>query len=476
MEWNSERNDLGLKYIIEMSKTRKKYSAGHKNYSAGRTPRKSPNESEYYTPEGSLDSGYHTAVEMPRKEKSSKKKEKLRKKQEILEKIIDDKKTDIVPSAKRISRRHRENLTPEMSPTSSAGIEVLESQFPPLPSPPKIRKASPKSDSLNYSQIQTESYSPEEIPTFWLPIFTGSELLDIRTQIQKIVSSDLKSNGMPEMCSIVKSLVSTYTNPPENRTYNIMNCAVFLLMGIISAKLDNQKYNMILKGGKAVQLLLSQMRSRDQYYSEDVDILLIPNNGVYHLEEMQILASHIALLINWFLAETTLPVFLKIPSNTDINPYVTKISFKNSATNQFKVVSDIDIKPIPEFMLHHYLNRLNYVTVHRKVMKIFISEPYVLYRSLALNPHLDEKIYYFVLYYTAIIQKRNRIAIEDPDIDKLPESTLRYYLDKFRRSIVALTRAMHHSNLERQYQFLQNHVLIRNNPYRNEIVDSILHV
>lgn len=445
-----------------MSKTRKR-----QKQHAGRTPRKSP--IEYYTPQSSpdSDSGYHTAVEIPDKEKSSKKKEKLRKKQEKYEKISDQKKTDVVPSTRRVSRRRQENPTPEMSPTSSAGIEVLESQFPPLPS---RRNVSPKSDVLVYNQIQTESYSLEDVPKFWLPIFSRDELLDIKTQIQKIIRADLKSAKMPEICSIVKGLVSTYSESPDSREYSIANCVVFLLMGIISAKLDSQKYNMILKGGKAVQLLLSQMRSRDPYYSEDVDILLIPNNGVYHMGEMQILSSHIARLMDWFLSETTLPISVKIPSTTDTNQYVTKISFKNS-DHRFKVVSDIDIKPIPEFMLHHYLNRMNYVAIHRKVMKIFNTEPYVLYRSLGLEPYLDEKIYYYVLYYTAIMQKRERISVEDPDIDKLPESTLRYYLDKFRRSIVALTHTMYRSG---QYPFLQNHVLIRKNPYRNEIIDSIL--
>ena len=504
-----------------MSKTCKKYHAG-------RTPSKSPNDSEYYTPRSSPDSGYHTAAETPpKKQKSSKKQQK----------IADKKKTNVAPQTRRQKTKTRN--TPPTSPTYQASTSPIESTTglitPPNttpersvlpPSAPSRHVSNYETNTfahpslrvplnplehrfpptimhlLKYTSIQNRAYPSNQIPSFWLPLFTADELTRLRSEIQEFT----KNNGSylnVAVCNMVTSIIPKYTIPTKNEPiekygishrksdydfhkFNQLLCAVFFLYGIISNRLIKEKYSLVFKGGKAVQILMSQFNTIDNYSSEDIDILIIPNDGVYNLEEMRILSSHIGYLVHWLLNITENTISVKIPSSSRDNPYVTKISYINRDPfySKFMVISDIDIKPIPEFMLHYYTNTGNYFVVDTSMENWNIT-----YRTLSILPFLDEKIYYYTLYYTALQQKKNGDPIEDPELAQLSEEMLNLFLDKFRRSIYALTRAIAFSNVvvtrknhrmvenivwQSQYDFLNNHNLFRNISYRNELIQSIL--
>jgi hypothetical protein len=538
MEWGLERNDLCLKYIIEMSKTRKKYSAGRKKYSAGRkkyssagrTSSKSPNDSEYHTPKSSpeSDSGYHTALDTPpKKQKSSKKQQK----------IAEKKQTNKVPHTRRQKKTNRN--TPPTSPTqqtSSSPMESTTGLITPPNTTPERSELPPSAPSrhvsnyetntfvhpslrvplnplehrfppsimhrLKYNHIQNRVYASNQIPSFWLPLFHADELIRLRSEIQEFT----KNNGSYlnfSICNMVTSIIPKYTIPTKNdpiekygimyrktdydfHKFNQLLCAVFFLYGIISNRLMKEKYSLVFKGGKAVQILMSQFNTVDNYSSEDIDILIIPNDGVYNLEEMRILSSHIGHLVYWLLNIDENTISVKIPSTARDNPYVTKIAYTNRDPyySKYIVISDIDVKPISEFMLHYYTNTSNYFIVDTSMENWNIT-----YRTLSILPFLDEKIYYYILYYTALQQKKNGDPIEDPELAQLSEEMLNLFLDKFRRSIYALTRAIALSNVvvtrknnrmvenivwQSQYDFLNSHVLIRNISYRNEMIQSIL--
>jgi hypothetical protein len=166
--------------------------------------------------------------------------------------------------------------------------------------------------------------------------------------------------------------------------------------------------------------------------------IIIPEN------KMKIFAAHIGYLIQWILntsTPTTINISIQVPDQSSINQYVTKISYKNYNVHRFTALSDIDTKPIPDFLMHYYQNPNNYESIIIPLSGYGINQ-YVMYRTLSIIPLLDEKIYYFILYYNTLDQKNNGIDIEDEELKKYTIDSLEFVLDKFQRSIYALTRAI----------------------------------
>ena len=122
--------------------------------------------------------------------------------------------------------------------------------------------------------------------------------------------------------------------PADFSNYNIILCAALLVYGIISDKMKGQDFDLIFKGGKAVQLVLSQIPNTDQYNSEDIDILVMPKNDIeYNRDIIKNLSSHIGYLIKWFLNVSDLKVNLsvllppEISENQRGNPNIVKLSY-----------------------------------------------------------------------------------------------------------------------------------------------------
>ena len=56
--------------------------------------------------------------------------------------------------------------------------------------------------------------------------------------------------------------------------------------------MKEQNYNIIIKGGRAVQLVLSSYQIVDPLISEDIDILVVPKDGIqYDREEIRNVSS-----------------------------------------------------------------------------------------------------------------------------------------------------------------------------------------
>ena len=362
------------------------------------------------------------------------------------------------------------------------------------------------------------------LPVFWLSIFNQNELFELKNVIQNIMRENNMDNIHSNICSVVKQIVPGYNidnlNKPikarngaiyqksdlDHNNCNMALCAIFLLLGILSFRLQNQEYNFIFKGGKAIQLLISKMLYSDIYSSDDIDVLIMPNyNSVYHFDKMSKLAADIGYFIQWMLNSTTETINISIkvpdPNYSNENQFVTKISYKHHDAPGFTALSDIDTKPIPDFLLHYYQDPSNYSSLTIPLNYFGLNE-YAMYNTLDIDPLLDEKIYYFILYYNTLDQKRKNYTIADETLKNLSEELLEIYLDKFQRSIYALTRAIavqqyynnnpkktrltHEQEAEREKEYirlqgdyLNRHFLIKNiNPiiYRIQIIKRLMKI
>lgn len=362
-----------------------------------------------------------------------------------------------------------EQLPPIPPPVERITTPPVE-QLPPIPPPPTERITTPPVEQVlpptppsQSSIVAISPYDLNRIPPYWNSLFPGNELFDLRFKIQAM--TNFSSDGRySDICRVVKSIVPGYNidnpNKPiiarnitlyktelDHQNCNALLCAIFLLLGILSFKLQNHEYNFIFKGGKAIQLLLSTMNySEGIYSSDDIDVLIMPNRGVYDMENMRVFAAHIGYLIQWILNNTnqTINISIKIPdpNNPSDNPYVTKISYKNhNAPRGFTALSDIDTKPIPDFLSHYYQNPNNYLSIVIPLNGYGLNQT-VMYKTLSIEPLLDEKIYYFILYYNTLLQKKEGIEIEDESLRNISPELLEIFLDKFQRAIYALTRAI----------------------------------
>ena len=152
-------------------------------------------------------------------------------------------------------------------------------------------------------------------------------------------------------------------NETINKTINFY-CVVFLIIGIINYKLKiyNQDFIIVLKGGKALQLILSGMNFKDvsNLKSNDIDLIISPIKGKKYLENTcKFMGTIICLLIQWILNPTKnmydkdYYVSYKLPDRTDPYPYIVKLSHKIQYSNEnidskFTAIADLDFNEIEE--------------------------------------------------------------------------------------------------------------------------------
>lgn len=159
----------------------------------------------------------------------------------------------------------------------------------------------------------------------WFPLFTPEELDRLKQQIL---------TDIDRICKVVKDLFPYYriskdffcTNinkktdklvyDNQKDIYRTINsyCVIMILVGIINYKLKitQQEYQIIIKGGKALQLILSRIYSNNktdnQYKSNDIDLIITPIDGVeYDETKCQNLANNFSFLIKWILNKSDSP-------------------------------------------------------------------------------------------------------------------------------------------------------------------------
>jgi hypothetical protein len=269
------------------------------------------------------------------------------------------------------------------------------------------------------------------------------------------------------MCKIVQTMIPTYYVPTTKEVYmqrgiiyndlnidfthyNMLLCACLIIYGILSDRMVGEKYSLLLKGGKAIQLVLAQIPNNiKQYESEDIDILVKPTDDkLYDRDEIKNLASHIGYLLKWFLSSTTLKTNISIllpptEPNPKINPNIVKLSYEkivkrpNHRTgNQdsvYKALSDIDFKELPA-ELAPYFNQ-----VHKYEFYIEELQTDVLFVCPHMGALIDEKLYFYSKYMKYKILLQNGKKITDPSYENVTIDECDYLLNKFSKAINGLT-------------------------------------
>jgi len=306
-------------------------------------------------------------------------------------------------------------------------------------------------------QDNTIGYDRTVVPEFWKPIFqNGEELLQIREKFMSIYEIDRYTSDIQKrikICDLLETIIPGYLTKyslgfrETAKTLvnvNILNCFITLFYGMILYKLyeTKQDYLFIFKGGRALQLSLVDIADIGKYFSEDTDILIIPNRLqgiVYDLEKMENLSEHIAYLIKWMIPEE-INVFVSLPTNPkNTNKDITKILYNDNKL--FKALSDIGFGDINED-IRKFFDNLSYSPFYLDEFQTT-----ALFITPTLDDMLAEKLFYYAKYlkYRGMINRREPIM--EQEYSNLTMEECERILFKFKRAIVKLVEAI----LKRDY-------------------------
>lgn len=370
------------------------------------------------------------------------------------------------PSPKVISTIPPRPPSPKVISTKAISPKVM---MP--PSPPKVPPPPVLPQKLLYMDSPVTEYAPNEEPAFWLPLFPEGDLTKLRNNLTQIISEDVQIEAanqyMTQMwgiCKRVRDIIPKFAVPQdipkpfyEERTgvykavsvkefaqYNIILCATFLIYGIIANKMNthNQDYSIIFKGGKGVQLALSNVKgvpSEFQYESEDIDILLMPKSGVTHNpHHAQALASNIAFLVKWLLSNTfqnQISVLLPTDKRAKTKTIV-KLSYFMA---RFKQFSDISFDELleSEKMFFEGTSMMKPKTKTKKIDGLdenaaFIFQP--------VDKIVDEKIHFICKYLHLLKTER---------LEKYVHEDYIRVINKFKRTVIEISRATHLTEMDK---------------------------
>ena len=329
--------------------------------------------------------------------------------------------------------------------------EPEESISEPSPSQPE---QSPPKLSLPYP-LPTDNeagYDRSVAPDFWKPLFdNGEELITLRESFMGIYESDKYTSDTAKtfvICELLEKLFPGYStkislgfkeSPKTLVTMNILSCFITLLYGIITYRLyDNKEdYLILFKGGRALQLSLNDIPNVRQYFSEDTDVLIIPNKfqgGLYDLEKMKNLSCHIAYLVKWFIPPEV-NIVISLPTEpTGQSSDITKILYNDDKL--YKALSDVGFGDMKEDIKKYFENPLYFP------FYLDVFETVSLFITPTLDDILDEKLYYYAKYSNAKNKLRKGEQITERGYEGLTEDTCDFYMFKFNRAIKQLVNSV----------------------------------
>ena len=132
----------------------------------------------------------------------------------------------------------------------------------------------------------------------------------------------------------------------NNNNYTDISFFILFLIGIVNFRLNSKKINLklILKGGKASQMIMSSYGiNNTPILTDDVDILLV-QEGIYDYNFLLNFAIDFAGYINHFF--NYLLSILAPPNPILTNKNIVKISFVNNGLPKYIPLSDIDFKQV----------------------------------------------------------------------------------------------------------------------------------
>ena len=323
--------------------------------------------------------------------------------------------------------------------------QMIISQPTPVPEATSVPEVISEKLTLPYPLPEVE-YDRKVVPEFWKPIFqNGEELMRLREVFMHIYENDkYKDNNVRtiNICNILERLFpgyltkytldDVYNVPKFLVTVNIVNCIITLLYGIITYRLYDSKNNYLLlfKGGRALQLSLNDIANVKKYFSEDTDVLIIPNKSVnseYNIEKMQNLSEHIGYLVKWFIPED-INIIVSLPSNPkNLNKEITKLVYNDGKF--FRAVSDIGFGDMDED-IKRYFDNPSYSPFY-----VDDFETTALFITPTLDDMLNEKLYFYSKYSNMKQKLEKGEPITEKGYEQLTEEDCNYYKTKFFKAI-----------------------------------------
>jgi hypothetical protein len=290
-------------------------------------------------------------------------------------------------------------------------------------------------------------YDRSVAPQFWNVIFDQGELLALRQTFMEMYEFDRYTRDEQKrfkICDLLEKLFPGYFTKYSLSfgetvktlvNMNILNCFITLLYGMVLYKLydTKQDYLFIFKGGRALQLSLVDIIGVKKYFSEDTDILIIPNKNQaanYDLVKMENLSGHIAYLIKWFIPEE-INIIVSLPTNPkNTNKEITKVLYNDGKL--YKPLSDIGFGEMKED-IKKYFEDLAYFPFYIDNFEII---------SLFITPTMDdmlaEKLYFYAKYFILKEKLSKNEPITEKGYENITKSDCEHFTYKFYRAIIHL--------------------------------------
>ena len=316
----------------------------------------------------------------------------------------------------------------------------------PITSPPRVQLTLP-------TPIPETGYDRSVAPAFWSPLFPdGEELMQIRDSFMGLYEHDRYTSDVSKrfsICSLLERMVPSYLtrytlefreSPKTLVNVNVANCFITLLYGMVLYRLydTQQDYLFIFKGGRALQLSLVDIADVGQYFSEDTDILIVPNPtepaSRYDADKMTNLSEHIAYLVKWMMPED-ISILVSLSTNPkNTNKDITKLLYNDGRL--FKALSDIGFGEIHDDVqrfFDHYVYSPMYAD-HFETTALFITP--------TLDDMLAEKLFFYSLYFRFQTMLERREPILQEEYASLTREQCAHFLLKFKRAILKLVDAV----------------------------------
>lgn len=294
----------------------------------------------------------------------------------------------------------------------------------------------------------------------WFPLFVKGEL--------ECIKSSIKSNPN-DTCKIIKKLFPYYKisydyfcekiNPKTkkklydnqedvDKTINTQ-CIIMLIVGIINYRLlfTKQDYQIIIKGGKTLQLLLSGLYSEKKidtdYMSSDIDLIINPINGLaYDKAKCKTLAMNFVNLVEWIFNKYHNPYnYENYISSEEGKEYknILKISHKIQKDNNthheagYTAIADIDYGEKNHLMYDNLIYDWKNSSKYGKLLYVYQN----------LNDYLLEKIYYIDHYIgelDKLIIKSKQPNVELSKDEYKDFNNYERFIDKFSKQIIQIIK------------------------------------
>jgi hypothetical protein len=368
-------------------------------------------------------------------------------------------KEEPVPIVEEVAPQVEPQVAPQVEPQVAPQVEP---QVEPIVEAPIVEEVAPTIVApivklkvpINVPNI---GYNIGVAPKFWRVLFTnkGIDLFALRDRIRARLFEDnpLKvsyRSGYKEnpwtTCEIIERMFPAYytkKNPEfelksQQQQIDFINintalCIILLLLGIISNTMNDQDYNFIFKGGKAVQFVLSEIQNTSKYISEDIDIQLTHSDSiVYNDWKMRNVAEHISFLIKWFL-EGIINISLELPNTSEktVGKDLVKIAYF-SPSGRYTALCDVVFGETKANVKSYF--------EHPKIFKLYNTElqTELMFRCPNIEAILNEKLYYYLKFIELRSLLKRNLPIVEAGYENTTLEELDYFMKKFKKSIRAI--------------------------------------